>query len=105
MKDTVLWRKQSQLVMLLSNALNITPEEALDKFYTTDTYKKLSSQKFGLHLMSDMYLLEELIAELSANKKIIVWIGRSGCSHCADYAPRIAEFGTKLNEPIYYIDL
>ena len=68
MKDTVLWRKQSQLVMLLSNALNITPEEALDKFYTTDTYKKLSSQKFGLHLMSDMYLLEELIAELSANK-------------------------------------
>ena len=68
MKETVLWRKQSQLVMLLSNALNITPEEALDKFYTTDTYKKLSSQKFGLHLMSDMYLLEELIAELSANK-------------------------------------
>lgn len=68
MKDTVLWRKQSQLVMLLSNALNITPEEALDKFYATDTYKKLSSQKFGLHLMSDMYLLEEILSELSISK-------------------------------------
>ena len=54
--------------MLLSNALNITPEEALDKFYTTDTYKKLSSQKFGLHLMSDMYLLEEILSELSISK-------------------------------------
>lgn len=69
MKDAVLWRKQSQLVMLLAKALNITPEEALDKFYSTKTYQKLSSQKYGLHLMSDLYLLEEITTELSNNCK------------------------------------
>lgn len=58
--------------------------------YDTSKFNKIKAQQ---------------LAELSANKKIIVWIGRSGCSHCADYAPRIAEFGTKLNETIYYIDL
>ena len=69
MKDAVLWRKQTQLVMLLAKALNITPEEALDKFYSTKTYQKLSSQKYGLHLMSDLYLLEEITTELSNNCK------------------------------------
>ena len=55
--------------MLLAKALNITPEEALDKFYSTKTYQKLSSQKYGLHLMSDLYLLEEITTELSNNCK------------------------------------
>ena len=30
MRDSVLWRKQSRIVMLLAKEKNITPEQALD---------------------------------------------------------------------------
>lgn len=64
MRDTVLWRKQSRLVMMLANALQIDAERALDIFYSTKVYQQLSDPKYGLQLMSDDYILEELIEEL-----------------------------------------
>ncbi|WP_294618555.1 DUF3791 domain-containing protein [uncultured Bacteroides sp.] len=64
MRDTVLWRKQSRIIMLLADALQIDAERALDLFYTTKVYQQLSDPKYGLQLMSDGYILEELIDEL-----------------------------------------
>ncbi|MBP3517009.1 MAG: DUF3791 domain-containing protein [Parabacteroides sp.] len=64
MRDTVLWRKQSRIIMLLADALQIDAERALDLFYTTKVYQQLSDPKYGLQLMSDAYILEELIDEL-----------------------------------------
>ena len=64
MRDTVLWRKQSRIVMMLANALQIDAERALDIFYSTKVYQQLSDPKYGLQLMSDDYILEELIEEL-----------------------------------------
>lgn len=64
MRDTVLWRKQSRIIMLLADALQIDAERALDLFYTTKVYQQLSDPKYGLQLMSDGYILEELINEL-----------------------------------------
>lgn len=64
MKDNVLWRKQSRIIMLLADALQIDAERALDLFYTTKVYQQLSDPKYGLQLMSDDYILEELIEEL-----------------------------------------
>ena len=64
MRDTVLWRKQSRIVMMLANVLQIDAERALDIFYSTKVYQQLSDPKYGLHLMSDDYILEELIDEL-----------------------------------------
>lgn len=64
MKDTVLWRKQSRLVIMLAEALQIDAERALDIFYSTKVYQQLSDPKYGLQLMSDDYILEELIEEL-----------------------------------------
>ncbi len=64
MRDTVLWRKQSRIVMMLAEALQIDAERALDIFYSTKVYQQLSDPKYGLHLMSDDYILEELIDEL-----------------------------------------
>lgn len=64
MRDTVLWRKQSRIVMLLADALQIDAERALDIFYSTKVYQQLSDPKYGLQLMSDDYVLEELIKEL-----------------------------------------
>ncbi len=71
MRDNVLWRKQSRIIMLLADALQIDAERALDLFYTTKVYQQLSDPKYGLQLMSDDYILEELIEELRGcnNKK------------------------------------
>lgn len=66
MRDNVLWRKQSRIIMLLSKALKISPEKALDLYYTTKVYQQMSDPKYGLQLMSDDYVLEELIDELRA---------------------------------------
>ena len=48
MRDTVLWRKQSRIIMLLADALQIDAERALDLFYTTKVYQELSDPKYGL---------------------------------------------------------
>lgn len=68
MRDTVLWRKQSRIIMQLADALHIHPEQALDLFYSTKTYQQLADPKYGLQLMSDGYILEELLAELHASQ-------------------------------------
>lgn len=64
MRDNVLWRKQGRIIMLLADALDIPPERALDLYYTTKVYQQMSDPKYGLQLMSDDYILEELINEL-----------------------------------------
>ncbi len=64
MRDSVLRRKEARLVMLTAKALDITPERALDILYSTRTYRQLSDPKYGLQLMSDNYLLEDIIEEL-----------------------------------------
>lgn len=66
MRDNVLWRKQSRIIMLLADTLNISPERALDLYYMTKVYQQMSDPKYGLQLMSDDYILEELINELRA---------------------------------------
>lgn len=64
MRDNVLWRKQSRIIMLLADFLKISPERALDLYYSTKTYQNMSDPKSGLQLMSDDYILEDLIQEL-----------------------------------------
>jgi hypothetical protein len=50
--------------MLLAETLQIDVERALDLFYSTDTYTQLTNPKSGLQLMSDQYILENILAEL-----------------------------------------
>jgi hypothetical protein len=64
MRDTVLWRKESHIIMLLAEALHIDAERALNLFYGTETYRQLSDPKYGLHLMSDQYLVSNILSEL-----------------------------------------
>lgn len=64
MRDSVLWRKQSRIILLLAEVLRISPERALDLYYSTKVYQQMSDPKYGLQLMSDDYILEELINEL-----------------------------------------
>lgn len=64
MRDSVLWRKQSRIIMLLAETLKISPERALDLYYDTQTYLQMSDPKYGLQLMSDQYIVEDLVNEL-----------------------------------------
>ena len=64
MRDTVLWRKQSRIIMMLADKLQIDAERALALFYSTKVYQQLTDPKYGLQLMSDGYILEEIVDEL-----------------------------------------
>lgn len=64
MMNNVLWRKQSRIIMLLSETLHISAERALELFYSTKTYQQLTDSSTGLQLMSDQFILEDLINEL-----------------------------------------
>ena len=39
-------------------------DNALDLYYSTKVYEQMTDPKYGLQLMSDDYILEELIEEL-----------------------------------------
>ena len=65
MRDNVLCRKKAHIVMLLAKAMHISDEQALGYFYSTKTFKQLNDPKYGLQLMSDEYLLEDIQKELS----------------------------------------
>ncbi len=64
MRDSVLWRKESHIIMVLADVLHIDAERALDLFYSTRTYRQLSDPKYGLQLMSDPYIVENTLNEL-----------------------------------------
>ena len=68
MRDNVLWRKQTNIVMLLAKKLNIEPARALDIFYSTKTAQQLVDSSTGLQLMSDLYIVEDIIAEVNGTK-------------------------------------
>lgn len=69
MRATVLWRKQSRIIVKLADLLQIDAERALHLFYATRTYQLLSDPKYGLQLMSDDYILEDIMQELRTKEQ------------------------------------
>lgn len=65
MRDSVRWRKQSRIILLLAQELNISEEEALDRFYNSRTYSFFANPSLGLQAMSDRYIVEEILQENS----------------------------------------
>lgn len=72
MRDTVLWRKQSHIIVMLAEALQIDVERALDLFYSTKTYQQLSDPKYGLQLMSDQYILDDIMLDIQQQEGLSV---------------------------------
>ena len=64
MRDSVLWRKQSHIIVMLAEELQIDMERALDLYYSTRTCRELADPNSGLQLMSDYYILENILDEL-----------------------------------------
>jgi hypothetical protein len=65
MRDSVLWRKQSYIVILLAKRLKIDVDRALDLYYSTETARQLSDATTKLYLMSDQYIVDNIISELN----------------------------------------
>lgn len=60
MRNDVLERKIARIVLDISEELGISEERAIDTFYSTEAYRQLVDPRFGLHLMSDGYILEDV---------------------------------------------
>ena len=63
-----MWNKIGRIVTLLSERLNVSGERALDIFYTSHTNERLHDEHTGLYLLSDRYIVDEVLNELSADK-------------------------------------
>lgn len=64
MRDQVFWRKTARIIAILADRLNVTQERAMDLVYNSDTYALLTNPESGLQLMSDLYIVEDLMREL-----------------------------------------
>ena len=64
MLDFLLWNKIARIILQLAETLNISTDRALQIFYDSDVCKMLHDTELGMHLMSDTYIVNDLIAEL-----------------------------------------
>ena len=69
MDKHILWNKIARIIMQLSETLDITPERAMSLFYESETCTMLHDLKYGLHLMNDTYLVNDIIGELREKQK------------------------------------
>ncbi len=69
MRDSVRWRKQSRIVLMLAQELGISEENAFDLFYNSHTYPFFADASYGLQAMSDRYIVDEIIQEQSSTGK------------------------------------
>ena len=68
----VLERKIAAVITLLAEELVISEVQALDYFYSTQTYNDLVNSATDLHLRSDGYIVEEVLAEKKRGMKGVV---------------------------------
>ena len=59
-----MWYKIGGVVMALARRLQITPEKALDLFYSSKTCDELHDPESLLYTFSDEYISDEVIAEM-----------------------------------------
>lgn len=62
--DFLLWNKIARIIAQLADTLHISTDRALQIFYDSDVCCMLHDKEFGLHLMSDTYIVNDLIEEL-----------------------------------------
>lgn len=69
MNEILLWRKIARIILLLAERLDIKPERALGIFYDSDVCTMLHTPRYGLHLMSDAYIVDEIMLELQQKQE------------------------------------
>ncbi|MGN1157402.1 MAG: DUF3791 domain-containing protein [Agathobacter sp.] len=64
MKDYILYRKITRIILQLAEELHITPKRALLLFYKTRVGLQLHDPKYGYQIMSDTYIVNDIISEI-----------------------------------------
>ena len=63
MRKNVLWRKIARIIIMISENMHISSEQALDLFYNSKVYQMLKDPRYGLQTMSDTYIFDEFMIE------------------------------------------
>jgi hypothetical protein len=66
-QEIILCNQIAGIAMLLSKRLRITPSEALQRFYESQTCADLHNHATGLYLYSNLYLTDEYCMEVQNN--------------------------------------
>lgn len=66
MKDYILYRKITRIIMQLAEELQISSKRAMLIFYRSETGKRLHEPKYGYQIMSDTYIVNDIIAEIAS---------------------------------------
>lgn len=61
--QAILQMKYARIVKMFAEMSNLTYEDALGKFYDSQTYDLISNGVADLHCFSDEYLADELLIE------------------------------------------
>lgn len=67
MKDYILYRKITRIIMQLSEELHVSSKRAMLIFYNSSVGQQLHDPRYGYQLMSDTYIVNDIKAEF-ANK-------------------------------------
>ncbi len=70
LRDSQLWMKIGRICCQLAKQLDISPERAFEIFQRSKTNELLHDERSLLYLMSDLYIVDDVIAELNGYEKI-----------------------------------
>ena len=65
MKDYILYRKITRIIIQLSQEFNISVKRAMLLFYSTTVGKQRHAPHYGYQFMSDTYIVNDIKAELA----------------------------------------
>ena len=65
MKDYILYRKITRIIIQLSEELQISSKRAMLIFYNSTVGQQLHDPKYGYQIMSDTYIVNDIKAELT----------------------------------------
>lgn len=63
-KDMIRYQRIGCISVRLSERLDISPEDAFDIFYESETCQRFHNPETGLYLYGDLYIVDEVIREL-----------------------------------------
>jgi hypothetical protein len=63
-RDIILWNRIGRMIPLIAERLHVSIERAFDIFYTSQTCARFHDESTGLYLYGELYIIDDLIAEL-----------------------------------------
>ena len=64
LRDSQLWMKIGRICTILAKQLDVSPERAFDIYQNSKTSELLNDERSLLYLMSDLYIVDDIIVEL-----------------------------------------